>query len=185
MRWNRHFEVEGRHAYLGASKYHWINYDLEKVKRVWENQFASQDGVRKHKLAAFLIEEKVRLERNSLTLNLYVNDAIGFRMTPEQPLVYSENVFGTPDAISFHDRELRIHDLKTGVHPGSFHQLEVYAALFCHEYKQSPFDIVTILRIYQNDQFYEMIANPNEIKRIMDKMDEFDPEINKMKELMA
>lgn len=185
MRWNRHFEVEGRHAYLGASKYHWINYDLDKVKRVWENQFASQAGVRLHKLAAFLITEKVRLERNTLTLNQYVNDAIGFRMTPEQPLVYSENVFGTPDAISFLDRHLRIHDLKTGVHPGSFHQLMIYAALFCHEYKVNPFDIEITLRIYQNDQIYELMGDPTEIKRIMDKMDEFDPEIEKLKELMA
>ena len=29
------------------------------------------------------------------TLNLYVNDAIGFKMNPEQTLVYSENCFGT------------------------------------------------------------------------------------------
>jgi hypothetical protein len=32
---------------------------------------------------------------------MYVNDAIGYQMTPEQPIYYSENCVGTADAISF------------------------------------------------------------------------------------
>ena len=26
MDFNRHLDLEGQHAFLGASKYHWINY---------------------------------------------------------------------------------------------------------------------------------------------------------------
>ena len=31
MNFNRHSNLEGQHAFLGASKYHWINYDESKV----------------------------------------------------------------------------------------------------------------------------------------------------------
>ena len=36
-------------------------------------------------------------------LNMFVNDAIGFKMTSEQVLYYSDNSFGTADAILFKD----------------------------------------------------------------------------------
>ena len=42
---------------------------------------------------------------------LYVNDAIGFKMIPEQPLFYSENCFGTTDAIVFRNRMIVINVL--------------------------------------------------------------------------
>ena len=31
MIFNKHSALEGQHAFLGASKYHWINYDESKV----------------------------------------------------------------------------------------------------------------------------------------------------------
>ena len=31
MDFNPHYELEGLHAFLSASKYHWINYDEEKL----------------------------------------------------------------------------------------------------------------------------------------------------------
>ena len=31
MIFNRHDELEGLHAFLSASNYHWINYSEEKV----------------------------------------------------------------------------------------------------------------------------------------------------------
>lgn len=184
MRFNTHWQVEGKHAFLGASKYHWIRYDLDKMRRIWENKFKSEEGTRKHNLAAFCIRERVRLQENGTTLSLYVNDAIGFRMTPEQVLFYNEDCFGTPDAISFRQNVLRIHDLKTGVHPGSFDQILIYCALFCLEYKVNPYDIEMIMRIYQDNDFIEVLADPAEVKRIMDVTKEFTKEIEKMKEVM-
>jgi hypothetical protein len=181
---NRHGDVDGKHAFLGASKYHWINYDLAKMERIWENKFASERGMRIHRIAADLIRERIRLAPQELTLNMYVNDSIGFRMVPEQVLMYSDNCFGTPDAIAFNKGILRVHDLKTGVHQGSEHQCEIYCALFCLEYGINPYDIEMILRIYQSDQIFEYLPDPAWIKEIMDKIETFDKHIEKMKEVM-
>lgn len=29
MQWNDHSRLVGQHAFLGASKYHWLNYDTD------------------------------------------------------------------------------------------------------------------------------------------------------------
>jgi hypothetical protein len=112
---------------------------------------------------------------------MYVNDAIGFKMTPEQPLFYSENCFGTADAISFRNKMLRIHDFKSGVIPARMEQLEIYAALFCLEYKVNPADIDIELRIYQSDQILYHNPTVEDITAIMDKIITFDKLINKIK----
>ena len=31
MDFNKHYSLEGKHAFLGASKYHWVNYDNDKI----------------------------------------------------------------------------------------------------------------------------------------------------------
>ena len=113
---------------------------------------------------------------------MYVNDAIGFKMRPEQILYYSDNCFGTADAIIFKKNFLRIHDLKTGVTPASLHQLEIYTALFCLEYEIKPGDIEIELRIYQNDDI--LVGNPTkeDIMPIMNKIIIFDRIIEKIKE---
>ena len=112
---------------------------------------------------------------------MYVNDAIGFKMTPEQILYYSDNCFGTADSISFRDNFLRIHDLKTGEIDAHMEQLMIYAALFCLEYKYRPSEIQIELRIYQNDDV--LVCNPTaeDIVPIMDKIITFDKVINKIK----
>ena len=126
MQFKKYYNMDQQHAFLGASKYHWVNYDMEKMERIFENQFASVIGTRKHAWAAEAIRMGLRQQRNNKTLNAYINDAIGFKMTPEQVFKWSDNCFGTADAASFEKRVLRIHDLKTGVHPGSYHQIEIY-----------------------------------------------------------
>jgi hypothetical protein len=142
---------------------------------------AAQRGTELHDLAHNLIRLGVKLPRTPKTLNLYVNDAIGFRMTPEQILYYSDNSFGTADAISFRKNKLQIHDLKTGTTPTSVRQLEVYAALFCLEYRMKPFDIEIELRIYQNDEIQIFEADPDIIFHIMDKIITFDKRIDALK----
>jgi hypothetical protein len=112
------------------------------------------------------------------TIGLYINDAIRYRMTTEQVLYYSENCFGTADTIAFRYKTLRIHDLKTGITPGSVHQLEIYAALFCLEYSVDPFSIKTELRIYQADEVSVFDADPEDVSFIMEKIVEFDNLIN-------
>lgn len=181
MIFNNHSNLEGQHAFLGASKYHWINYDEEKVKDAFSKYQAAQRGTELHEFAATCIKLGQKLPKSKKTLNMYVNDAIGFKMTPEQVLYYSDNCFGTADTISFRDRTLRIHDYKSGLVPAHMEQLFVYCALFCLEYKINPKDILMETRIYQFDDI--LMANPTEIEinPIMEKIKSFDKIINKMK----
>ena len=141
MNFNKHFSLEGQHAFLGASKYHWINYDEDKLVESYSKFKATQRGTELHDFAARCIKLGQRLPKSDKTLNLYVNDAITYKMTPEQVLYFSENCFGTADAIGFRNNLLRIHDLKTGVTPAHMEQLEIYAALFCLEYGKRPGEI--------------------------------------------
>lgn len=104
------------------------------------------------------------------TAKAYINDGIGYRMTVEQPLVYSEFFFGTADAISFRDNILRIHDFKSGDAPAKIDQLLVYAAFFCLEYVIKPRDIKVELRLYQAGECVTYNPEPDEIQEIMDKI---------------
>lgn len=181
MNWNQHFNLKGSHAFLGASKYHWVNYTEDKLVEAYTRYTAAQRGTELHDLAAQLIKFGQKLPRNKKTLNMYVNDAIGYRMKPEQILYYSDNCFGTTDAICFRNGLLRIHDLKTGVIPAHIEQLLVYAALFCLEYKVKPAEIGMEVRLYQNDEV--LVHNPevDEIAPIMDKIITFDKILNRIK----
>lgn len=149
---------------------------------------ASQRGTKLHALAAELIANRIKLPSTNATFNKYVNDAIGFRMKPEQPLYFSDNCFGTADAISYSEDEqfLRIHDLKTGVTPvadkyGNLPQLEIYAALFFLEYDLDLNETDIELRVYQNDDI--IISNPgiDRIAPIMDKIVAYDKIIDQIK----
>lgn len=182
MNFNKHSALEGQHAFLGASKYHWINYDDEKIATAYANHLATLKGTQLHEFAAQCIRLGQKLPRSEKTLNMYVNDAIGYKMIPEQILVYSENCFGTADAILFRNNFLRIHDLKTGVIPAHMEQLLIYASLFCLEYHVKPSEIEMELRIYQNNDV--QIANPTaeDIVPIMDKIITADKIIKKIKE---
>lgn len=182
MNFNKHSSFEGMHAFLGASKYHWINYDEEKLINSYLNYTAAERGTILHDFAAQCIRLGQKLPKSNKTLNMFVNDAIGFKMTPEQVLLYSENCFGTTDAISFRDKFLRIHDLKTGITPTHMEQLEIYAALFCLEYNFKPADISMELRIYQNDDIIYMEPTAEDIVPIIDKIISFDKVIKKLKE---
>lgn len=182
MNFNRHSNLEGRHAFLSPSNYHWVNYTDEKLASVFTNWQATQRGTRLHALAAECISLGVKLPKSRQTLNMYVNDAIGYKMTPEQILYFSDNCFGTADSISFRKNLLRIHDLKTGVTPVSMTQLEVYAALFCLEYDMKPGSMEMELRIYQSNEVLVHTPEADDILPIMDKIVSFDKQIQSLKE---
>lgn len=183
MDFNDHHRLAGSHAFLSASVYHWVNYDIEKLKATYVNSQEAARGVRLHDFASTAIQLGEKLPRTTRTINMYVNDAIGYKMTPEQILFYSVNAYGTADAISFKKNMLRIHDLKTGVTKASMTQLEVYTAFFCLEYDVKPGTIDIELRIYQNDQIWVHEPEVDKIAHIMDTIITFDREIEKMKEL--
>lgn len=183
MNFIKHSDLVGQHAFLGASKYSWLNYDDEKLVQTYLNSLAVQKGTELHDLACRLIKLGVTLPRSKTTLNQYVNDAIAYRLTPEQPLYFSRNCFGTADAISFDDRKrfLRIHDLKTGATPAHMEQLEIYAALFCLEYHKQPADLGMELRIYQNNEVLIHSPAGENIESIMKLIIRFDGQIEKLR----
>lgn len=181
MNFNKHYALEGLHAFLGASKYHWLNDDNEKLANRYLKQLAVQRGTELHEFAAQCIKLGQKLPKSQKTLNMYVNDAIGYKMSPEVVLYYSDNCFGTADAISFRNNLLRIHDLKTGEIPAHMEQLMIYAALFCLEYKVKPSTIDIELRIYQSDDVHIATPAGDEIVPIMDKIITADKIINKIK----
>ena len=174
MQFRQHYDIEGRHSFLSPSGYHWINYSEAKLRDTYANWMATVRGTELHELAAQCINLGIKLSHSKQTLNMYVNDAVGFRMKAEQPLYYSENSFGTYDAISFRDNFLRIHDLKTGKTKASMNQLKVYMALFCLEYSVPPDEIEAELRIYQNCEVFIEKPDPKEISFIMNKIVHFD-----------
>lgn len=194
MQWNDHHQLEGKHAFLGASNFHWINWNDEIFENRYYGQFSTSIGTAIHALAHDCIVSRTKLTKHdthlvditlyhayipkdaydpTLVLNNlipFVNDALGFHMSSEILLYYNAYCFGTCDAISFDEKNkmLRIHDLKTGTTPTHMEQLLIYAALFCLEYHKNPHQFNTELRIYQN--FDVLIANPiaDEIEHYMD-----------------
>jgi hypothetical protein len=131
------------------------------------NKQAADRGSKLHHWAKQTIDLGIKQPRSKQTLYAYVNDAIGFQMDTEVVLYYSDYFFGTADAISFKNRVLRIHDLKTGKTPVHKEQVYIYAALFCLEYNVDPKEIKMELRIYQNDDIEVYEPTAEEILTIM------------------
>ena len=57
MNFHKHSAIEGQHAFLGASKYSWINYDEEKLITSYTNFMAAQKGTELHEFAAQCISQ--------------------------------------------------------------------------------------------------------------------------------
>ena len=182
MNFNKHSILEGTHAPFGASQSSWLRYSDDKALDVYKNLQAKMMGTRLHAWAKETIDLGIKQPRSKKTLYAYVNDAIGFKMDTEVVLYYSDNFFGTADSISFRENFLRIHDLKTGKTPVHMEQLEIYAALFCLEYKVRPGDIYMELRIYQNDEVIVFNPTAEDILPIMDKIVHLDKLLKSLNE---
>lgn len=171
MNFAKHSNLEGLHAPFSPSKSSWLRYDEDKALTVYRNMRAKEIGTRLHAWAKETIDLGIKQPRSKKTLYAYVNDAIGFKMSTEVVLYYSDYFFGTADAICFRNNFLRIHDLKTGIHEASMEQLEIYAALFCLEYRVKPNELDGCeLRLYQSDEVICHVPDPKDILAIMNKI---------------
>lgn len=184
MLFNAHLNLKDTHAFLSASNYHWINYEDDKLDRAFTQSQAARRGTQLHEFAKTAITLGIKLPDVPLSINQYVNDAIGFRMVPEQTLFYSMNCYGTADTIGFYARKnkLRIHDYKSGVIKASEKQLEVYTALFCLEYGFKPEQLDIELRIYQSNEVRIYVPEPEFIDYIMRKIESFDKRIEVLRQ---
>ena len=182
MNFVKHLNLNGLHAPFSPSQSSWLRYDDSKALEVYNNKKAAEIGTKLHAWAKDTIDLGIKQPKSKKTIYAYVNDAIGYRMSTEVVLYYSDRFFGTADAISFRDGFLRIHDLKTGKLPVHMEQLEIYAALFCLEYKVKPGDIQIELRIYQNDEIIYHNPTAEDIVPIMDKIVHLDKLLSKIDE---
>ena len=183
MKFNIHKHLSGLHAPFTASQSTWLRYDDDKALEVYNNRKAAELGTRLHNWAAETINLGIKQPKSKKTIYAYVNDAIGFNMSTEVVLFYSERFFGTADAISFNNGVLRIHDLKTGKFgkiESHREQVEVYAALFCLEYIVKPGDIKFKLRVYKNDDVDIWEPTAEDIVPIMDKIIHLDKLLEKI-----
>lgn len=187
-----HSDLVGRHALLAPSQPSWLGYSEDKLYQKYVSRYAQEMGTLLHELAETLIRNNLKLKKtdkmvvlvhlleNGIPRNVidmdriytnfmtYVNDAVGYKMIPEQVLYYSDYCFGTADAISIRGNKLRIHDYKSGTTPAKMEQLMVYAALFCLEYHFKPGELEIDLCIYQSDQVLCHSPQADEILPIMD-----------------
>lgn len=173
MRFNKHAELEGRHSFLSPSKYAWLRYEDDKLERMFMEHLAHLRGTEEHAFAAQAIKLGHRMPDEPKTINMYINDCIGWRMKPEVALYWSDFCFGTADALGYmeRDRILRISDLKTGKTPTKIDQLEIYAALFCLEYEfPRPWDLEIELRIYQSNRVQFPETDYDRIFHAMDRI---------------
>ena len=185
MQFNVHKNLIGLHPPFTASQSSWLRYSDDKAIDVYLNRKAAEMGTKLHAWAKETIDLGLKQPRSKKTIYAYVNDAIGFKMDTEVVLFYSERFFGTADAISFRDNMLRIHDLKTGKVgkiEDHMEQLEVYAALFCLEYKVKPGEIDMELRVYKNDEVFIHNPTAEDILPIMDKIVHLDKLLRKIEE---
>jgi hypothetical protein len=180
MQFNQHRNLEGLHAPFSPSQPSWLRYDDQKALEVYSNKKAAEMGTVLHQWAKTTIDLGIKQPRSKKTIYSYVNDAIGYRMNTEVVLYYSDRFFGTADAISFRNNFLRIHDLKSGKIPAKMEQLEIYAALFCLEYKVKPKDIDMELRIYQNDEILYHNPTAEDIAPVMDQIIRLDKLLEKV-----
>ena len=212
MQFNKHYELEGKHAMLSASSWRWINDDLDSLTSRLCSQYATTIGTILHDVARKHIKYRIKLnkyDKKNVMLELltngvpgaiidsidfdamfdnlmiYVNDGVGYKMEPEVVLRYSNNFFGTADSIRFSEADsfLRIHDYKSGSTPAHMEQLIIYAAYFCLEYHIQPTKIESELRIYQKGEI--LLHNPTaeELLHITDTIVEFDNFMNQIKEV--
>lgn len=211
MNFRRHSELEGRHAILSASSWRWINDDPESLVKRLCSQYLAPIGTILHSIAYKHIKHRIKLnkyDKKNVMLELvdqgvpayvidtinfdvmydnfmrYVNDCIAFKMTPEVVLRYSDNFFGTSDAIRYDEEThfLRIHDYKSGTTPAHMEQLLIYVALFCLEYGIKPSSIQCELRIYQGEEPVIYEPSTEEIVQIVETIITFDNFMTKMRE---
>lgn len=200
---NNHSSLDGKHALLSPSKYHWIFDSDEEFEKRFCTTYSAEIGTLLHSIARKHIKFGYRINKNdkrsilvelldngipvkvleaidfdSMYENLctYVNDCISFRMSPEVILYFSDICFGTADALNYDEKKrfLRIHDLKTGSTTARMEQLYIYTALFFLEYRfVKPGETNIELRIYQKNEVYTDSPSADVIVPIMDKIKHF------------
>ena len=70
MNFIQHLELREQHAMFGASQFHWLNYDSNKLKEYYFKMMAKQRGTELHAFAAQCIKLGQKLPESKRTLNM-------------------------------------------------------------------------------------------------------------------
>lgn len=169
------------HAIMSPSQNAWLNYDEAKLYKLFHQKNIKALGSRLHEFVKEAISLKRRLAGND-SISCFTNDCIKHNMVPEYFIFYSENAFGTADAIYYSKTEgvLKIFDLKTGMNKASFKQLELYACYFLLSMDIKPI-IKIILRIYQFNEIFEFQPKQKDLEDLMNRIVWIDNLLNSFK----
>ena len=143
MNYETYSNLVGKHAMFSPSSTNLLDKDNQYIVGFWARKFIPEIGTALHDIARAHIKNSIKLTKYTKSevllalidtykiplpvikraidfddkyknLMIYVNDAIKYRMIPEQILYFSKLIFGTADAISALDDiertgVLRIH----------------------------------------------------------------------------
>lgn len=93
MIWHDHSKLVGEHAFLGASKYHWLNYTDDQMIAKYKSSYTQAVGTYLHELAAGLIENHMKLSKSDsklLTYHCYLTEYLEGYLT----LMTCSGIFG-------------------------------------------------------------------------------------------
>ena len=68
MNFNKHQEYEGKHAFMGASQFRWIEWDSTTLMERYYSRYAQEIGTVLHSLAQNCIKARIRLSKADLHL---------------------------------------------------------------------------------------------------------------------
>jgi len=117
-------------------------------------------------------------EETFSTVKSYINDCVVSKMETEVLVDFSENFFGTADAVRFDGKHLMIFDLKTGATPAKIEQPVIYACLYLLKYRLDPKEVSVEVRIYQSNDILRATPDANELIPVMNKIIHFDNIMN-------
>ena len=65
MQWNKHSDLEGKHAFLSASKHYWLGYSEERLITSFQNENRKELGTVLHAFAAANIENCITMPKSN------------------------------------------------------------------------------------------------------------------------
>lgn len=65
MQWNKHSDLEGKHAFLSASKHYWLGYSEDRLITSYQNENRKELGTILHAFAAANVENCITMPKSN------------------------------------------------------------------------------------------------------------------------
>lgn len=84
MQWNKHSDLEGKHAFLSASKHYWLGYSEERLIRAYQNENRKELGTVLHAFAAANIDNCITMPKsNREMMKMIKNYMLGQKLSKD------------------------------------------------------------------------------------------------------